>query len=238
MHVKRAMSETNNLTADNSEAPPPRATVYIVEGQPHVRDSIAELVTGRGYRCQAFASAEGFLAAGAASRPGVLVLDYNVPGVNGREMQDRIAGQPEPMPIVVTIGQADVPAAIQFMERCAVTVLEKPYQGEDLVNAIAKGVEHDHTHVRIWRRFEQVGVAVSQLSTREKTVLQAIVAGQLNKAIARSLDVSVRTIEGDRAKIVEKFAAETTGEVVGLFAQYNLLTELGYLRNKPSRVYC
>ena len=118
------------------------------------------------------------------------------------------------------------------------TVLEKPYQADDLITAIDRAVEHDQLHVRIRRRFEQISVAVSQLSTREKTVLQAIVEGQPNKAIARSLDVSVRTIEGDRAKIVEKFSAETTGEVVGLYAQYNLLTELGYLRGKSARVCC
>lgn len=232
------MSDQSNLTAAGAEAPSPRAMVYIVESQPHVRDTVAELVAQRGYRCQTFASAEDFLAAGPTPRPGVLVLDYNVPGVNGRDVQDRLAGQHEPTPIIVTIGQADVPAALQFMERCAVTVLEKPYQADDLIAAIAKAIEHDHTHVRIRRRFEQVSAAVSQLSTREKTVLQAIVEGQLNKAIARSLDVSVRTIEGDRAKIVEKFAAETTGEVVGLYAQYNLLTELGYLRGKASRMCC
>lgn len=232
------MSDQSNLTTASAEASSPRATVYIVESQPHVRDTVAELVTQRGYRCQTFASAEDFLAAGPTPRPGVLVLDYNVPGVNGRDVQDRLAGQHEPLPIIVTIGQADVPAALQFMERCAVTVLEKPYQTDDLIAAIAKAIEHDHTHVRIRRRFEQVSAAVSQLSTREKTVLQAIVEGQLNKAIARSLDVSVRTIEGDRAKIVEKFAAETTGEVVGLYAQYNLLTELGYLRGKSSRMFC
>ncbi len=226
------MSEHLPKNAASAETTPPRATVYVVESQPHVRDSVAELVTQLGYRCQTFASAEDFLAAGAKPRPGVLVLDYNVPGVSGRDVQDRLAGQHEPMPIIVTIGQADVPAAIQFVEHCAVTLLEKPYQGDDLIAAVAKAVEHDHTHVRIRRRFEQIGSAVSQLSSREKTVLQAIVEGQLNKAIARSLDVSVRTIEGDRAKIVEKFAAETTGEVVGLYAQYNLLTELGYSRGR------
>ncbi|QDV72394.1 response regulator transcription factor [Botrimarina mediterranea] len=231
------MSDITTFTA-GAESNSSRATIYIVESHPHVRDSVADLVTQRGYRCQTFASAEDFLAAGAMPRPGVLVLDYNVPGVNGRDVQDRLAGQHEPMPIIVTIGQADVPAAIQFMERCAVTVLEKPYQADDLITAIDRAVEHDQLHVRIRRRFEQISVAVSQLSTREKTVLQAIVEGQLNKAIARSLDVSVRTIEGDRAKIVEKFSAETTGEVVGLYAQYNLLTELGYLRGKSARVCC
>lgn len=233
------MSDQTNSTAAPAEAPTsPRATVYIVESQTHVRDSIAELVIQRGYRCHTFASAEDFLAAGTTPRPGVLVLDYNVPGVDGLALQDRFADQLEPMAMIVTIGQVDVPAALQFMERFAVTVLEKPYQGQELVEAIAKAADYDLTQVRVCRRFEQVGAAVSQLSTREKRVLQAIVEGQLNKAIARSLDVSVRTIEGDRAKIVEKFAAETTGEVVGLYAQYNLLTELGYLRSKSSRVCC
>lgn len=232
------MSENFTTINIGVEADSPRSTVYIVESQPHVRDSIADLLTQRGYRCQTFATAEDFLSSGAVYRPGVLLLDYNVPGVNGRDVQDRLACQHDCMPIIVLIGQADTPAAMQFMERCAVTLLEKPYQQDDLLAAIDTAVEHDQLHVRIRRRFKQIGEAVAQLSTREKTVLQAIVEGQLNKAIARSLDVSVRTIEGDRAKIVEKFAAETTGEVVGLYAQYNLLTELGYLRGKSARTCC
>lgn len=230
------MSELSPTTVSAAGAERPRATVYVVESQPHVRESIADLVTQRGYRCQTFAAAEDFLVAGAKSRPGVLLLDYNVPGVSGLALQDRIVNEHESVPIVVTISLADVPAAVQFMERCAVTLLEKPYQPEELIAAVDKAAEQDLVQSRIRRRFEQIGAAVEQLSTREKTVLQAIVEGQLNKAIARSLDVSVRTIEGDRAKIVEKFAAETTGEVVGLFAQYSLLTELGYYRNRSSEL--
>jgi FixJ family two-component response regulator len=230
------MTEPNilNGTTEGAEANVPRTTVYIVESQPHVRESIADLVTQRGYRCQTFAAAEDFLVAGGKVRPGVLLLDYNVPGVSGLALQDRIANEHDSVPIIVTIGQADIPAAVQFMERCAVALLEKPYQAEELVAAIGKAADQDLVQSRIRRRYEQIGAAVEQLSTREKTVLQAIVEGQLNKAIARSLDVSVRTIEGDRAKIVEKFAAETTGEVVGLFAQYSLLTELGYNRKRSS----
>lgn len=214
----------------------PRPTVYVVESQPNVRESIANLVNDRGCRCQTFATAEEFLAAGAAHRPGVLLLDYNVPGLGGRDLQDRLAKQYDAVPIIVTLGHADVPAAVQFMERCSVTILEKPYQPEQLVAAIDEAAELDVVQSRIRRRFEEIGAAVEQLTSRERTVLQAIVAGQLNKAIARSLDVSVRTIEGDRAKIVEKFSAETTGEVVGKYAQYSLLAEMGYGSHSTARV--
>lgn len=230
------MSTTDTNLPVDGKPEGPNATVYIVESHPDVRESLAGQIAGRGYRCQTFAAAEDFLAAGAASRPGVLLLDYDVPGVSGRDLQDRLAGQYDAVPIIVMIGRADVPAAVQFMERCSVKFVEKPLDPEKLIEEINEAAANDAIHTRIRRRFEQIGSAVEQLSTREKTVLQAIVEGQLNKAIARSLDVSVRTVEGDRAKIVEKFAAETTGEVVGLYAQYRLLTELGY--DRPGALRC
>jgi FixJ family two-component response regulator len=230
------MSENTPTNEELTEAERPRSTVYLVETNQATRDALAELLSGRGFRVQGLRTAEEFLAVGAASRPACLVLDYNLPGIGGRELQDRLADHARSLPVIVTIGVADVPAAVRFMERCTVTLLEKPFQPEQLLKAVEEAVDMDTIHSRVRRRFEEIGAAVDQLSSREKTVLQAIVAGQLNKAIARALDVSVRTIEGDRAKIVEKFNAETTGEVVGKYAQFNLLTELGYELGKSPKI--
>lgn len=230
------MSATSTLRASGIQAPDPervRATVYVIDGAAANRGELAALMEGHGFRCVAYASAEDFLAAGLAGRPGCVVLDYNLPGLRGRDVEDRLARHALTVPVVVTIGQADVPAAVRFMERCSVTLLEKPFGPEQLVAAVEDAVRHDLLHSRVRSRFEEIGAAVDQLSPREKSVLQAIVAGQLNKAIARTLEVSVRTIEGDRARIVEKFSAETTGEVVGKYAQFCLLSELGFAAGRP-----
>ncbi|TWU00710.1 Transcriptional regulatory protein FixJ [Botrimarina colliarenosi] len=230
------MSENEFYPSGSAEIDRPRPTIYVVEHHASSRGSLADLIVQRGFRCQAFATADEFLAAGAASRPGCLVVDYELPGISGHELQERLANQVDATPMVVTIGQSEVPTAVRFMERCSVTLLEKPFQQDELFRAIDKAVELDLVQAKVRRRFQQIGAAVEQLSSRERTVLQAIVGGQLNKAIARSLDVSVRTIEGDRAKIVEKFSAETTGEVVGKYAQYELLAELGFARSRSPMI--
>lgn len=211
----------------------PKPIVYVVEDQAGARDDLLSLIAQRDYRCQAFATAEEFLAAGPPNRPACLVLDYRLPGVAGLELQDRLLATPDALPIIVTTGHADVPAAVRFMERGDVTLLEKPFLAEQLLDAVDRAIAHDTVSRRVRHRFESISRSVNLLSQRERTVLQAIVSGQLNKSIARTLDVSVRTIEGDRAKIVDKFGAETTGEVVGKFAQYSLMTELGY-RSDPT----
>lgn len=205
-----------------------RPAVYVIEDDDSAREAIVAMLADRGYRCREFPSAEALLAAGELAHPGCLVLDYQLPGMNGLELLDRLRDAGNPLPAVVATGHADVPAAVRFMQRGAVTILEKPFRPEDLYAAIKQATHFDEVEGRVKSRLEQISASVEQLSAREKTVLEAIVAGQLNKAIARSLDVSVRTIEGDRAKIVDKFGAETTGEVVGKFAQYSLLEEIGF----------
>lgn len=222
------MPNESGFTSDGNVLPVAQPVVCVVEDDDSARGTIVAMLNDRGHRCREFPSAEAFLAAGEVGHPGCLVLDYKLPGISGLELLERLRGSANQLPVVVTTGHADVTAAVRFMERGAVAVLEKPFRAEDLSAAITRAMRLDEVEIRVRARFEQINAAVDQLSPREKTVLKAIVAGQLNKAIARALDVSVRTIEGDRAKIVDKFGAETTGEVVGKFAQFTLLTELGY----------
>lgn len=214
-----------------AEGSAPRPWVYVIEDDDAAREMIVAVLGERGFRCREFPSAEAFLAAGDVSRDGCLVLDYQLPGISGLDLQERLCSEGRPIPSVVITGHADVPSAVRFMERGAVTLLQKPYRPDDLVAAINSATQVSEVQTKLHDRYAQINASVEQLSPRERTVLQAIVAGQLNKAIARALDVSVRTIEGDRAKIVDKFGAETTGEVVGKFAQYSLLTELGFQPN-------
>lgn len=221
------MYSDSGVGSTSNEAPP-RPFVYLIEDDDTTRESIVAMLAERGFRCREFPSAEAFLAAGPLGQPGCLVLDYQLPGINGLQLQERLQHAGQSLPIVVATGHADVSSTVRFMERGAVTLLEKPFRSDDLAAAITRAMRDADVRGKVRERFDAISASVERLSAREKTVLQAIVAGQLNKAIARSLDVSVRTIEGDRAKIVDKFGAETTGEVVGKYAQYSLLTELGF----------
>lgn len=216
------------------------ATVYIVEDDTPGRESLVETLQQRGYRCRAFASAEEFLDAGKLSRPGCMVLDYRLPGINGLELQAKLAesnaGGDALLPIIVTTGYADVPTAVRFMEQGAVTLLEKPYQVSQLTMAIDSAIEMDHVLSRVRKRFERISKAFQALSNREQEVLHAIATGKLNKSIAKVLKVSVRTIETDRAHIIKKFNAETAGEVVGMYTEFSLLSEMGYRVDGPQEM--
>lgn len=222
------------MFSETGLAPPARPVVCVVEDDEATRKSISSMLNDHGYRCREFPTAEAYLASGEGNRPSCLVLDYQLPGISGLDLLVRLRDAGNAVPTVVTTGHIDVPQAVRFMERGAVTLLEKPFRGEELSTAISKAICQDEVDSKMRAWYEKISESVEQLSPREKTVLQAIVEGQLNKAIARSLDVSVRTIEGDRAKIVAKFGAETTGEVVGKFAQFNLLTELGYAKGEAN----
>lgn len=201
--------------------------VQVVEDDATLRETVAAMLAERGFRAELFASAEEFLASPPAQPPACLLIDNKLPGISGLELQKRLLTSPNPLPIVVISGHVDVQETVQFLRQGATTLLPKPFHSNELISAITKAIESGKIRAMMQKRYAEISASVEQLSEREKTVLQAIVAGQLNKAIARSLDVSVRTVEGDRAKIVDKFDAETTGEVVGKFAQYSLLTEMG-----------
>ncbi|MEO0530224.1 MAG: response regulator [Planctomycetota bacterium] len=198
--------------------------VHVVEADQALRQSIEATLAEIGYQCQAFDSAAAYVAAPAPAQPACVVIDKSLPGLEGSPLQQRLDDPGRTVPMVVIGNHGGLTA----LERGSISKLPKPFTPQDLADAVQRTVRLAEARRRVHERFTAIAASVERLSPREKKVLNAIIAGQLNKAIARSLDVSVRTVEGDRAKIVEKFQAETTGEVVGKFAQYTLLTEIGY----------
>ncbi|MEQ8849506.1 LuxR C-terminal-related transcriptional regulator [Botrimarina sp.] len=210
-----------------------QGTVYAVENDPAAREALEALVQPLGYRFRHYNSAAEFFSNAPTGRPACLVLDYNLPGVSNPQIAQQHAEMIDPLPVIITADQTDLPMAVRLLCQTAVTLLEKPFRAEQLTDAIRQAIEKDAVRCGVRRRFDRISEAVDQLSSRETQVLQSIVAGQLNKSIARNLNVSVRTIEGDRARIVDKFGAETTGEVVGKYAEYRLLAEMGYRSRSP-----
>lgn len=203
-------------------------TVCLVEGTTPGVESLAPLLLSHGFQCRTFPTLDAFLASPEAVAAGCLVVECDSAGRTGQDFHGRLSGAGVTRPVVLVCGGDCVMKAARFLERGTGVFLEKPVEPGQLVAAVRKSLEADEVNGKARRLFNEINVAVEKLSPRERLVLQAIVEGQLNKAIARNLDVSVRTIEGDRAKIVEKFSAETTGQVVGKYAQYSLLADLGY----------
>lgn len=231
------MTHSNEIGPVGAEA----LHVGLIESNPAVREAMVSALASRGYRVRTFGSAEDYLTAESAGRFDCLVLGYRQPGMSSLALQRRLAAVPDAPPIVATSDPTEVPAAVRLLDGGAISLVQTPVRPEELAAVIARAIDWGAVRRRVANRYIQIGQSVERLSPREKTVLQAIVAGQLNKAIAKSLDVSVRTVEGDRAKIVSKFGADTTGEVVGKYAEYRLLAEcsklIGLAEVEPQEVH-
>ncbi|KPF68974.1 LuxR family transcriptional regulator [beta proteobacterium AAP99] len=188
--------------------------VYVVDDDEAVRDSLAWLLEGAGYRVQAFDSAESFLDRFDANKVSVLVLDIRMPGMTGLELQEVLTQRGALVPVIFITGHGDVPMAVQAMKLGAADFLEKPFNETILRELVAKMME-----IARVRREDAVARAqnealVAKLTQRERQVLERIMAGRLNKQIADDLSISIKTVEAHRASIMTKLDVNTVAELM------------------------
>ncbi len=194
----------------------PSPTVLLVDDEPLVRRAVGRLLRAEGFQVAAFGSSREFLAAHDPAAPGCLVLDMAMPGLNGLELQQILAGGGSALPIIFLTGRADVPMCAQAMKRGAADFLTKPVNGADLLAAVRRALEHDH-HAR-QARVEQVDIRtrIASLTPREREVLEHVVTGQLNKQIAANLGTTEGTIKVHRGRVMEKMRVASVAELVRL----------------------
>jgi FixJ family two-component response regulator len=189
-------------------------TIFIVDDDEAVRDSLRWLLEANGYHVRAFAGAEAFLEAYDPNEIGVLIADVRMPGMSGLELQEALIARKAPLPIVFITGHGDVPMAVSTMKKGAVDFLEKPFNESDLrtivANMLAQAIERVH-QVQEQRSHQAV---LSRLTAREHQVLERIVAGRLNKQIAGDLNISIKTVEAHRANIMEKLEVTTVADLM------------------------
>ena len=188
--------------------------VFIVDDDISVRESLELLIQTEGWQTQTFASAEEFLARPRAGVPSCLVLDVNLPDLNGLELQRRIAGDRIHMPIIFVTGFGDIPMTVQAMKAGAIEFLTKPFRDQDLLDAIHQALDSDRAAreqrakaVELRRRYES-------LTPREREVMQLVVRGLLNKQIASELGASEVTIKMHRGQVMHKMRAESVVELL------------------------
>lgn len=189
-------------------------TIFIVDDDEAVRDSLRWLLEANGYHVRAFAGAEAFLETYDPSEIGVLIADVRMPGMSGLELQEALIARKAPLPIVFITGHGDVPMAVATMKKGAVDFLEKPFNESDLrtivASMLAQAIERVH-HVEEQRSQQAV---LNRLTAREHQVLERIVAGRLNKQIAGDLNISIKTVEAHRANIMEKLEVTTVADLM------------------------
>ncbi|MGO3891248.1 MAG: response regulator transcription factor [Paenalcaligenes sp.] len=189
-------------------------TIFIVDDDEAVRDSLRWLLEANGYRVQCFASAEEFLSSYDTTQLSVLIADVRMPGMSGLELQEALIARNSPIPIVFITGHGDVPMAVSTMKKGAVDFLEKPFNEADLRAVVVRMMEQaslmaDQAHSK--RAHAEV---LSRLTAREQQVLERIVAGRLNKQIAGDLNISIKTVEAHRANIMEKLEVTTVADLM------------------------
>ena len=191
-------------------------TIYVVDDDEAMRDSMTWLLEGEGYRVVSFDSAESFLKARGDEMRGCLLLDVRMPTMSGLELHERLDGLGSPLPVIFITGHGDVPMAVAALQRGACDFIEKPFHNEDLLSRIRRALELDSQLAA--RRAEHGAIAhrLEQLTQREREVMQLVVAGKLNKQIADELNISMKTVEAHRARVMEKMAVRTLAELVKL----------------------
>lgn len=191
-------------------------TVFVVDDDPAVRESLSLLVGTMGLNVEAYDSARAFLDVYSPSRPGCLILDMRLPDVGGLDLLEKLANINAPIPVIVLTGHGDVPAAVQAMRTGAMDFIEKPCDSDRLLTRIRDAIDRDNK----WRRqsADRTSVAerLAQLTAREREIMELIVDGKANKVIAMDLDISERTVELHRARIMKKMKVRTLAELIRL----------------------
>lgn len=188
--------------------------VHVVDDDAAVRDSIAFLLDSCGVASRTYEAAAALLARGSDLEPGCIVTDVRMPEISGLEMARRLKDMGVSLPVIVITGHADVPLAIEAMHAGVADFIEKPFDDEVLLGAVrtalAKGAEVRDQAAHVG----EIRGRLDALSTRERQVLEGLVAGHANKVIAYDLDISPRTVEVYRANVMTKMQARSLSELV------------------------
>jgi RNA polymerase sigma factor (sigma-70 family) len=202
-----------------SGVPAEAPCVSIVDDDALVLRSLGRLLKSAGFAVRTFPSAHEFLAQHEAASPGCVVLDLAMPGLNGLEVQKRLAASANPGVVVFLSGQADVSAGVQAMKAGAVDFLTKPIDREKLIAAVHAALDRDRDARAQREQRHSVEARFASLTPREREVLVGVVAGRLNKQIAAELGTAEKTVKVHRARVMKKMQAGSLVELVQLAAQ-------------------
>jgi RNA polymerase sigma factor (sigma-70 family) len=194
--------------------PDAEPTVFIVDDDEAMRDALHTLMKSVGMKTSLHAGADEFLASHRPDQPGCLVLDVRMPGMSGLELQDKLAEKGIDLPVIIITGHGDVPMAVSAMRAGAVDFLEKPFREQDLIHRIHQAIELDAERRRKRAREADLAARLDSLTAREREVMDMVIAGKHNKAIAARLDISHKTVEFHRARIMKKMKAESVLQLV------------------------
>ena len=194
----------------------PIPTVFIVDNDQSLRDSLAWLVESAGFQVETFASAEAFLAACDAQHAGCLILDIRLPGISGLTLQEELLQRAVKLPVIVITGYADVDTAVRVLKTGAFDFIEKPFGDQVILERITQAIEIDRQRQWMCAERDRSDALLSRLTARERAVFDEVVHGKANKVVAYELGISQKTVESHRARVMEKLGVDSLAELVRL----------------------
>lgn len=199
---------------------PMKPTVFVVDDQPEVHAHAAAIAASLGLRCETFCGAEQFLAAADPSRSGCVVAELHLDDMDGVHLQQRLDKAGSTWPVVFVCNNVDLPAAVRVMRNGATAVFEKPFDGEELANAILAAVDLDRATRETRYRHAAFEARLTRLDRREREVMAMVVNGLPNKTIARELRVCQRTAAEIRARVFQKMEAESATSLAMMLGEF------------------
>jgi len=188
--------------------------VFVVDDDASMRDSLRDLLGSAGLNVQTFASADEFLTSRRPDVPSCLVLDVQLPGLSGLDLQQALAKSEVQIPIIFITGHGDIPMSVQAMKAGAVGFLTKPFRDQELLDAIQQALELDRRARERWARLEELHSRYRSLTPREREVIALVVTGLLNKQIAGELGTSEAAVKVHRQHVMEKMGAGSLADLV------------------------
>jgi two-component system, LuxR family, response regulator FixJ len=197
----------------------PGGTVFVVDDEEPMRNALRRVMSASGLAVETFSSAQQFLEIGRCERPACILLDLQMPGMNGLELQRELRLRGYSMPVIFLTGMGTVTHAVSAMRDGAADFMEKPFSNEALIERVHSALGADREALERDAARQSIVTRVKKLTPREREVLVLLSQGQSNKHVARRLNLSPRTVEGYRARIMEKLAAKSVAELVPIVQQ-------------------
>lgn len=191
-----------------------KPTIFIVDDDPSVRESTKLMLEGVGFNVKTFASAQDFISAKLQEGLGCLILDVRMPGISGLDLQEKLVSAESPLPVIFITGHGTVPMSVRAMKAGAVDFLQKPFEEQDLLDAINRAITQQREKKSKKDEEDELQQRLKALTSREYEVFSLLVTGMANKEIAYKLGTSERTVKAHRAQIMEKMKAGSFADLV------------------------